>query len=168
MSVFPEPSRGLFDGTLHRFAVTVYYEDTDAGGVVYHANYLRWYERARTDMLTLLGMDQRTAVEAGQGLYVVADVAMRFHAPARLGDTILIETRLEELLRASVRLTQVARRGETKLNEARIRVGFVAPDGRPRRQPDEWHAAFLPYVHQADRQDPENGSADAEQPERQQ
>ena len=61
------PTGGRFDGSLHRYAVRVYYEDTDLSGVVYHANYLRWFERARSDMLRSLGIDQRAAHEAGEG-----------------------------------------------------------------------------------------------------
>ncbi len=62
---WPEPPSGCFDGTVHRFAVRAYFEDTDLSGVVYHANYLRWFERARSDMLRLLGIDQRAAADAG-------------------------------------------------------------------------------------------------------
>ncbi len=60
------PLDGRFDGPVHHFAVRVYYEDTDLSGIVYHANYLRWFERARSDMLRVLKIDQRTAIEAGR------------------------------------------------------------------------------------------------------
>ena len=63
----PQPASGLFQGPLHLFPLRVYYEDTDLTGIVYHANYLRWCERARSDLLRLLGIDQRAAVEAGEG-----------------------------------------------------------------------------------------------------
>ena len=142
MASFPEPSAGRFDGPLHRFAVRVYFEDTDLSGVVYHANYLRWFERARSDMLRLLGIDQRAAQEAGEGAYAVTELSIRYAAPARLDDTVLIESRTEDLRAASCRMNQRALRGETLLAEARLRVGFVAPSGRPRKQPDAWRAAF--------------------------
>ena len=64
---FPLPPSGCFDGARHWYAVRVYFEDTDLSGVVYHANYLRWFERGRSDMLRLLGIDQRGAQEAGEG-----------------------------------------------------------------------------------------------------
>ena len=64
--VAPNPPGGVFDGTLHLYAVRVYYEDTDLSGIVYHANYLRWFERARSDVLRMLGIDQRAAIEAGE------------------------------------------------------------------------------------------------------
>jgi acyl-CoA thioester hydrolase len=142
MTSFPEPSCGCFDGPVHRFAVRVYFEDTDLSGVVYHANYLRWFERARSDMLRLLGIDQRAAQEAGEGAYAVADLAIRYLAPARLDDAVLIESRAEDLRAASCRMHQRALRDGVLLSEARLRVGFVSPSGRPRRQPDAWRQAF--------------------------
>ncbi|MDR2858173.1 MAG: YbgC/FadM family acyl-CoA thioesterase [Novosphingobium sp.] len=138
----PEPSSGRFDGTVHRFAVRVYFEDTDLSGMVYHANYLRWFERARSDMLRLLGIDQRAAQEAGAGAYAVAELTIRYLAPARLDDTVLIESRAVELRAASCRMHQRALRGDRLLSEARLRIGFVGPMGRPRKQPDAWRAAF--------------------------
>src|SRR5690606_15839877 len=131
-----------FDGTVHRFAVRVYFEDTDLSGMVYHANYLRWFERARSDMLRLLGIDQRAAQEAGEGAYAISELSIRYSAPARLDDAVLIESRAEDLRPASCRMHQRALRDGTLLAEARLRVGFVAPSGRPRRQPEAWRKAF--------------------------
>jgi len=142
----PVPPEGLFDGPVHRYAVRVWYEDTDLSGVVYHANYLKWFERARSDLVRLLGIDQRAAQEGGAGVYAVSDLAIRYLAPARLDDAVIVETRAEEVGAASCRLIQRALRGEMLLAEARVRVGFVGPDGRPRRQPAEWRAAFQRLV----------------------
>ncbi len=136
------PQGGRFDGPLHHFAVRVYYEDTDLSGIVYHANYLRWFERARSDMLRVLEIDQRAAIEAGEGAYAVADMHIRYARPAKLDDDVLIESSCTELRAASVRMHQRAFRGSELLAEAHLRVGFVAPDGRPRRQPQEWRDAF--------------------------
>ena len=138
----PPPPTGLFQGTTHLFPLRVYYEDTDLSGVVYHANYLRWFERARSDMLRLLGVDQRTAAEAGEGVYTVAELAVRYLLPARLDDAVTVATEAIELGAASVRLRQRALRGGELLTEAAVRVGFISPDGRPRRQPAAWRAAF--------------------------
>jgi acyl-CoA thioester hydrolase len=142
MTALPEPASGAFDGALHRFAVRVYYEDTDLSGVVYHANYLRWFERARSDMLRLLGIDQRAAQEGGEGAYAVASADLRYLSPARLDDTVIVESTLEEIGAASCRMFQRALRDDTVLCEARLRVGFVDPSGRPRRQPQAWRDAF--------------------------
>jgi len=142
MTFLPEPPSGAFEGPLHRFAVRAYFEDTDLSGVVYHANYLRWFERARSDMVRLIGIDQRAAQEGGEGAYAVSDLAIRYFAPARLDDAVLIETRAVELGAASCRLLQRAFRDGTLLAEMRVRIGFVGPGGRPRRQPAAWRAAF--------------------------
>jgi len=158
MTLLPEPPGGVFDGPVHRFAVRAYFEDTDLSGVVYHANYLRWFERARSDMLRLLGIDQRAAHEAGEGAYAVSELTMRFRAPARLDDTVVIESVAEELGAASCRMFQRAFRGPTLLTEARLRVGFVGPDGRPRRQPAAWRTAFAAIAPQS----PINSSMETE------
>ena len=136
------PPSGSFQGPLHVFPLRVYYEDTDLSGMVYHANYLRWLERARSDLLRLLGIDQRHAAESGAGLYTVAELTIRFLAPARLDDALIVVTEAAELGAASVRLRQRAVRSGEVLAEAFVRVGFISPDGRPRRQPPAWRSAF--------------------------
>jgi len=146
MTAHPVPPGGRFDGPLHRFAVRAYHEDTDATGRVYHGAYLRWFERARSDILDLLGIDQRAAIEAGEGFYVVSDVAIRYRAPALLGDVVVIETTCEEARAASARMLQIARKGDQSLCEATVRVGFVGPDGRARPQPKAWRDAFAAIV----------------------
>ncbi|MDE8650229.1 YbgC/FadM family acyl-CoA thioesterase [Novosphingobium album (ex Liu et al. 2023)] len=146
MTSFPEPPAGILEGQVHRYALRVFYEDTDAGGVVYHANYLRWFERARSDILELLGIDQRAALDTGVGGYTVSEVTIRYLAPARLGDAVMIETRAEAIGRASCVMLQSAWRKDTRLCEARLRLGFIGPDGRPRRQPDAWRQAFAALV----------------------
>lgn len=138
----PSPATGSIRDGVHFYAVRAFFEDTDLSGVVYHANYLRWFERARSDLLDCISIDQRAAMEAGEGFYAVADLSIRYRAPARLNDTVLIETRATRLARASCSLSQRALRGDTLLAEMDVRVGFVAPDGRPRRQPDDWLTAF--------------------------
>lgn len=139
---YPTPPGGIIDGTRHLYAVRVYYEDTDLSGVTYHANYLRWFERARSDLLRLLAIDQRAAIEAGTGAYAVTDIQIRYLRPAKLDDDVVIETRCTEMRAASCRMHQRAWRGDELLTEATLRVGFVAPDGRPARQPEAWRAAF--------------------------
>jgi acyl-CoA thioester hydrolase len=146
MRVLPDPPGGLFDGPVYRMAMRVYFDDTDLSGVVYHANYLRWFERARSDMLRLLGIQQRTAYDAGEGAYAVADLTIRYAAPARLDDTVLLESRVEEMGAASCRMHQLAFRDGVLLAEARLRIGFVGPDGRPKRQPAAWREAIRAIV----------------------
>jgi len=142
----PNKPGGIFDGPLHLYAVRVYYEDTDLSGIVYHANYLRWFERARSDVLRMLEIDQRAAIDAGEGAYAVADLTMKYVRPAKLDDDVVIHTRCTQLKAASVIMHQRAIRGSELLCEAIFRVGFVAPDGRPRRQPEAWRKAFEPII----------------------
>lgn len=147
MAKLPNPPDGIIDGDRHLYAVRVYYEDTDLSGITYHANYLRWFERARSDLLRRLGIDQRAAIEAGQGAYAVADLQLAYKSPAKLDDDVMIETRCTEMGAASCRMAQRATRGDTLLAEADLRVGFVAPSGRPTRQPGEWRAAFTEFMN---------------------
>lgn len=154
MTAFPEPCAGTFDGPVHRYAVRAHFEDTDLTGMVYHANYLKWFERARSDMVRLLGIDQRAAHHAGQGAYAVTDLAVRYRSPARLDDVATIESRALDLRGASCRIGQRALLAAhpdapVLLVEAEVRVAFVGPDGRPRRQPDAWRKAFERIMHPA-------------------
>lgn len=136
------PHDGRFVGNAHRFAVRVYFEDTDMAGIVYHANYLRFMERARSDMLRAIGIDQRAAFESGEGVYAVADLTIKYRAPAKLGDDLLIVTELAEIRAASVVIHQRVMRGDQVLSEARVTAAFITPQGRPRRQPRAWVEAF--------------------------
>ena len=144
----PNPPGGILDGARHLYAVRVYYEDTDLSGITYHANYLRWFERARSDLLRLLGIDQRAAIEGGEGAYALSEVNLRYLRPAKLDDDVVIETRCTDLGAASCRMHQTARRGDELLCEAYLRVGFITLDGRPRRQPAAWRAAFRNFMTQ--------------------
>jgi acyl-CoA thioester hydrolase len=147
---FPHPPGGILVGARHLYAVRVYYEDTDLSGITYHANYLRWFERARSDLLRLLGIDQRAAIETGEGAYALSEVNLKYLRPAKLDDDVVIETRCTELGAASCRMHQIARRGEEMLCEAHLRVGFITLDGRPRRQPAAWRDAFADFMNKDD------------------
>ena len=150
----PNLPDGTLEGDTHLYAVRVYYEDTDLSGITYHANYLRWFERARSDLLRRLDIDQRAAIEAGEGAYAVSAINLNYLRPARLDDDVLIETRCTELKAASCRMHQLAFRLAGKqrelLAEAHLRVGFVSPEGRPKRQPEEWRAAFAQFAEQGE------------------
>ncbi|WP_394729587.1 YbgC/FadM family acyl-CoA thioesterase [Altererythrobacter sp. GH1-8] len=142
----PTPPGGILEGPRHLYAVRVYYEDTDLSGITYHANYLRWFERARSDLLRVLGIDQRAAIEAGEGAYAVSEINLKYLRPAKLDDDVVIETYCTELGAASCRMHQSARRGDDTLCEADLRVGFVHPSGRPVRQPGPWREAFKNFM----------------------
>jgi acyl-CoA thioester hydrolase len=142
----PAAALGRFEGPEHRFVLRVYFEDTDLTGVVYHANYLRYLERARSDMLLAAGVDQRATWERGEGAYAIRDVGLRFRAPLRLGDEVLILSRLTGLRPAAVVIQQRVMRGEMIVAEATVEAAFVSTAGRPRRQPADWLTTIEPYL----------------------
>jgi acyl-CoA thioester hydrolase len=126
-----------------RWPVRVYWEDTDAGGIVFYANYLKFFERARTEWLRSLGVNQRELREASGGLFVVGGATLDYHRPARLDDRIEVTARVTELGRASLLLEQQAwlLEGDARVQllcEGRIRIGWVdAARMRPARIPSD-------------------------------
>ena len=139
---FDAPYEGGFVGKTHRFALRVYFEDTDTAGIVYYANYLRFMERARSDMLRAVGVDQRAALERGEGVYAVAEAHIKYRAPAKLDDNLVVVSRVVEVRAASCIIHQRVMRGEDILTDATVTAAFLSPEGRPRRQPREWVDMF--------------------------
>lgn len=136
------PADGAFDGRRHLFPLRVYFEDTDLAAIVYHANYLRFMERARSDMLRAAGIDQRAAMESGEGVYAVAELSIRYKGSAKLGDDLTVVTEVEAVRAASVIIHQRVMRGEEVLTDARVVAAFLTPKGRPKRQPRSWVEHF--------------------------
>jgi acyl-CoA thioester hydrolase len=122
--------------TDYRFSIRVYWEDTDAGGVVFYANYLRFFERARTEWLRALGVGQQRLRDATDLIFIVSETRVRYLSPARLDDTLQVSVTVREAGRASLRLAQQAWREDTLLADGDIRLGCVeAGTFRPRRIP---------------------------------
>jgi acyl-CoA thioester hydrolase len=147
---------GEIRGGRHVMEVRVYYEDTDFSGVVYHANYLRFMERGRTNYLRLIGADHRALFsqveeEAPGFAFVVRSMTIDFFKPAHMDDVLLVTTAPEEVKGASIAVCQQVRRGEDLLVEARVRVAFVS-GGRARPIPKPLRIAMA-----ADRQGAEVG-----------
>lgn len=119
--------------------VRVYWEDTDAGGVVFYANYLKYFERARTEWLRALGVGQQALAERTGAIFVVADVQLRYLLPARLDDVLSITVQVRDIQRAALLLSQQALRADgSLLCEAQVRVACVDRERfRPRRFPEE-------------------------------
>lgn len=116
--------------------VRVYWEDTDAGGIVFYANYLKFFERARTEWLRSLGVAQSGLKETAGGMFIVSETSVRYLAPARLDDELIVTAGLEAAGRASLIIAQQATRGGTLLCEGTIRIGWVdAATLRPGRIP---------------------------------
>ena len=130
----------------HHMQVRVYYEDTDFTGIVYHANYLRFMERGRTNYLRLIGADHRalfeqTEAEAPGFAFVVRSMTIDYRKPARMDDVLTISTVPEEVKGASITLKQQCRRGEEVLVEAHVRVAFIS-QGRARPIPKPLRVAM--------------------------
>lgn len=142
MSGIDEPYQGAFVGKTHRFALRVYFEDTDVAGIVYYANYLRFMERARSDMLRSVGIDQRAAIESGEGVYAVADVAIKYRGSAKLDDALVVVSEVREVRAASCVIHQRVMRGDEVLTDALVTAAFLSPEGRPKRQPRAWMDIF--------------------------
>jgi len=136
------PYRGGFVGNEHRFALSVYFEDTDTAGVVYYANYLKFMERARSDMLRAVGIDQQEMLRGDGSAYFVVHVDCRYRKPARLNDDLQVVSTVEQVRASSVDVHQRVMRGDELLTDARVTAAFLDGQGRPRRQPKDWVEKF--------------------------
>ena len=123
----------------HHFQCRVYYEDTDLSGLVYHANYLRFVERARSEWVRSLGIDQ-AAMRADGRVFVVARIEADFRAPARYDDLLDVVTTVEETRPARLVLRQIVSREGHALFSARVTVALIGPGGRPERIPERLRA----------------------------
>jgi acyl-CoA thioester hydrolase len=136
------PYRGGFVGKEHRFALTVYFEDTDAYGIVYYANYLKFMERARSDMIRAVGVDQAAELVRSGSAYAVVEVDIKYRRPARLGDDLQVVSTVDQVRASSVHIQQRVMRGSELLTDASVTAAFLDNLGRPRRQPGEWVEKF--------------------------
>lgn len=131
----------------HRLLARVYYADTDFSGVVYHARYLEFLERGRSDYLRLVGVRHTELIEGLRGepvVWVVRRMEIDFIRPARMDDVLAIGTRTLKIAGARIVMAQELRRGAELLVSAKVEAAIVGTTGRPRRFPQEWIEAFLP------------------------
>jgi acyl-CoA thioester hydrolase len=128
---------GADGGRRHVLPVRVYFEDTDFSGLVYHASYVRWCERGRSDYLRLIGNEHRALIEGGANAepaaFVVRRMRLEYLKPARIDDILEIETRVVEARGATLNLAQRVMRGNTVLFEAEVLVVLVSVSGKPQR-----------------------------------
>ncbi|WP_349369041.1 tol-pal system-associated acyl-CoA thioesterase [Salinarimonas sp.] len=130
------PLAGRFADGVHRLTVRVYYEDTDFSGIVYHANYLKYFERGRTDQLRLAGVAQSELHAEGEGIaFAVRRMTLDWVKPARMDDVLTVETRTLEVKGATILLAQRILRGEEALVTADVTVAAIR-GGRPVRIPE--------------------------------
>ena len=130
--------------TVFHWPLRIYWEDTDAGGIVFYANYLKFFERARTEWLRERGVGQQQLLELTGGMFVVSDAQLRYHRPARLDDELIVTAQLQETGRASLTIGQQALLKPEQMTDSRpvllcegtIRIGWVdAATMRPARMP---------------------------------
>lgn len=147
--IWPDLAGRIIDdetGRRHVLPVRVYFEDTDAGGIAYHASYIRWCERGRTDFLRLLGTDSRRLIDGSASTEPAAFVVRRmncdFLRPSRMDDILTVETRVKELGGASVTLLQTVLNGGRAVFEAVVTVVLVAVSGKPLRLSTAIRGAF--------------------------
>jgi acyl-CoA thioester hydrolase len=133
-------------GRGHALPVRVYFEDTDAGGITYHASYIRWCERGRTDFLRLLGTDSRRMIDGTASFepaaFVVRRMTCEFLRPSRMDDVLEVETRVKDVGGASATLVQVITCDGRRIFEAEVVVVLVAISGKPLRIPAAVRDAF--------------------------
>lgn len=146
-AAFNQPYRGGFvagenGGSEHHFALTVYFEDTDTAGIVYYANYLKFMERARSDMLRAAQIDQKAELDATGSAYAVAEVTIKYRKPAYLGDDLLVVSSIAAVRSASVTIHQRVMRGADIIADAMVTAAFLTSDQRPQRQPRSWVERF--------------------------
>jgi acyl-CoA thioester hydrolase len=138
---------GVLTPTGHRLAARVYYADTDFSGLVYHARYLEFLERGRSDYLRLSGVHHTELADGSRGekiVWVVRRMEIDFVYPARMDDIITIDTRTERISGVRIFMAQTLLRGDQVLVRARVEAATIGEDGRPRRFPKEWIPAFMP------------------------
>jgi len=129
------PLAGIVEGAVHVLPLRVYYEDTDAAGMVYYANYLKFAERARTEFLRSLGLEHSSLRASAGTLFIVRQCSADYLRPARLDDAIEVHTRITEVGAATLRAEQIVKRDGTDLARLNLRLACIDETGRPVRMP---------------------------------
>ena len=147
MSALPDPTAGVFDGRTHLLPVRVYYEDTDFTGLVYHANYLRYFERGRSDFLRLVSIGHAELLDQAEPIaFVVTHMDIRFRAAARIDDALVVRTRYEAIKGPRLIIHQTLVRGDQLLTQAEVEAACIDLAGRPRRPPEALRSALAPWL----------------------
>ncbi len=125
--------------------IKVYYEDTDSGGVVYYANYLKFFERARTEALYSIGYSNRKIKDDFKSLIIVKSCNVEYRKPARLEDELVIRSFVKSITKTSFFMNQIVSRGDDIIAEAQVHLVFVDQKGKPLKIPDKIYSKFKPY-----------------------
>lgn len=131
-----EPTAGRFDGRTHILPIRIYYEDTDFSGVVYHANYLRYFERGRSDYLRLAGVSHTELLEGeAPTAFAVNRITLDFVKPARIDDALTVASTYDRVKGPRIFISQTIRRGQDLLATAAVEACCISLTGRPRKPP---------------------------------
>ena len=133
----------MHDNFFHK--LKVYYEDTDSGGVVYYANYLKFLERARTEALYSIGYSNKKVKENFNSLIIVKACNIEYKKSAYLEDELIIRSFVKSITKTSFSMNQIITRGDDKIVDAQIQLVFVDINGKPKKIPDEIYSKFKPY-----------------------
>ena len=142
----PSPSAGWFDGREHCLPVRVYYEDTDFTGVVYHANYVRYFERGRSDFLRLAGVSHTDLLERHDpAAFVITRMEIDFKRAARIDDALLVRTTYDQVKGPRLLISQRIFCGEALIAQANVSAACITLDGKPRKPPSGLVEALRPW-----------------------
>lgn len=142
----PEPSAGWIEGREHVLPVRIYYEDTDFTGVVYHANYVRYFERGRSDFLRVAGVRHSDLLEQETpAAFTIVRMEIDFRRPARIDDALTVRTTYDRVKGPRLFISQRILRGEELIAQAAVQAACIGLDGRPRKPPPGMNAAIAPY-----------------------
>ena len=147
MTLAPEPTAGAFDGRTHVLPVRVYYEDTDFTGLVYHGNYLRFFERGRSDFLRMVSVGHAELLDQADPIaFVITTMDLRFRAAARIDDALVVRTTYDAVKGPRLIIRQAITRGGQLLTEADVEAACIDRKGRPRRPPASLVEALGPWL----------------------
>lgn len=147
MTASDTPTAGRFEGREHRLPIRVYYEDTDFTGLVYHANYVRYFERGRSDCLRLMGIGHAELRDGDKPMaFVVSKMGLDFLKPARIDDELVVRTLYDAVKGPRLLISQTITRGDDVLCRAAVEVVCIHMDGRPRRPTQALREKVAPWL----------------------
>jgi len=123
----------------------IYYEDTDSGGVVYYANYLKFLERARTEALYSIGYSNNKILEKFESLIIVKSCNIEYKKPSHLEDELVVRSFVKSITKTSFFMNQIITKAEETIVEAQVHLVFVSKEGKPKKIPEEIYSKFKPY-----------------------
>ena len=127
------------------YNLKIYYEDTDSGGVVYYANYLKFLERARTEALYSIGYSNNKILEKFESLIIVKSCNIEYKKPSHLEDELMVRSFVKSITKTSFFMNQIITKAEETIVEAKVHLVFVSKEGKPKKIPEEIYSKFKPY-----------------------